>query len=131
MITRYLLCFSAVACFCIALFAQPDPATDVLGTWEGESICTLKPSACHDEHVIYEITRAADKLSISADNVVNGERQNMGTLTCSYARPTLRCEIPNGTWSFDLKDAKLTGTLTLTDGRLFRRVNVARQPKGK
>ena len=127
---RVFICFLALLSFCGVCGARSDAAADFLGTWEGESICTVRPSACHDEHVIYEITRdTAGKLSMSADKVVNGERQNMGTLTCTYARPTLRCEMPNGVWSFDAKDGKMTGTLTLTDGRLFRRVNGGRPAK--
>ena len=130
MLTRILLSFSAVLCFCMLASPQGDPAADVLGTWEGESKCTVQPSACHDEHVIYEVTRGADKkLSMSADKVVNGERQNMGDLSCVYSRPTLRCDMPNGTWSFDAKEGKLTGTLTLPDGKLFRRVNASRPAK--
>ena len=28
----------------------------VLGSWEGDSKCTMPDSPCHDEHVLYQIT---------------------------------------------------------------------------
>src|SRR5215472_9563872 len=113
MFRRLWMCGVALLSFWPTVGAQTKKPADVLGTWEGESICTVRPSACHDEHVIYDVTRGdAGKLSMSADKVVNGERQNMGIIDCKYTRPDLRCDMPNGTWLFTVKDGKLTGTLT-------------------
>ncbi len=104
----------------------------VIGTWKGESLCTVKPSACHDEEVVYEISAPADKkgaLVMKADKIVNGERQWMGDLDCKYAASThvLNCEIPKGVWSFDVGGDAMTGTLKLSDGTLFRKVSVKRE----
>jgi hypothetical protein len=113
-------------------FAQTGKPAEVLGTWEGESTCTVRPSACHDEHVIYEVTQGAGtKLKMSADKVVNGERQNMGDLECSYDGKTLSCPIPRAMWAFEVSGSKLTGTLKLSDGSLFRKVEAARKDKSK
>src|SRR5215470_18608771 len=87
---------------CVPGISAPSPvsaqkdALDVLGEWEGESKCTVPDSPCHDEHVIYQITRAKDandRLSIAAYKVVNGERQFMGALGCRLdaGRATLTC----------------------------------------
>src|SRR5206468_1482541 len=40
--------------FGVLAWAQPMPASLVLGTWEGESLCQV-PKPCTTEHVIYEI----------------------------------------------------------------------------
>jgi hypothetical protein len=120
-----LMSFATAAAVCAIAFAQSGNVKDVIGTWEGESICTVHPSACHDEHVIYEISDAGKaKLKMSADKVVNGERQNMGDLACTYDGKTLSCPFAKGLWAFEVKGAKMAGTLKLTDGTLFRKVSV-------
>ena len=103
----------------------------IAGNWKGESICMIKDSPCHDEHVIYTITEPdkAGKLQIQADKVVNGQRENLGTLDCQFdaKAATITCPMKNGEWSFDVKGDTMTGTLTLPDGRLFRRINVKKE----
>jgi len=47
-----------------------DGAAEILGTWEGESKCTVPSSPCHDEHVVYEIATektATSSLKLDAD----------------------------------------------------------------
>ena len=128
MLRRMSMWFVALLSFCSAAAAQTGKPADVVGTWEGQSICTVQPSACHDEHVIYEIAQAADhKLKMSADKVVNGERQNMGDLECTYDGKTLSCPIPRGTWVYEVSGTKMTGTLKLSDGTVFRKVTAARK----
>src|SRR6478736_3742105 len=95
-LVRFLLAMVAMSSSILG-FAQK-PASP-LGEWKGESLCTVKPSACHDEVVVYEITAPAknkpDMLVWKADKIVNGERQNMGTLDCTAATPqSVKCEIP-------------------------------------
>ena len=41
-------------------YAQKD-SSGVLGKWKGESLCTVKPSACHDEVVVYDISAPPEK----------------------------------------------------------------------
>jgi len=109
-----------------ALAAADDPRP-VIGTWEGESICTVRPSPCHDEHVIYDITADKEKLSISMDKVVNGERENMGALPCTYKSSTLRCTFRDTVWTFAIKDKQMQGELHLGDGTLYRRIKAQRK----
>jgi hypothetical protein len=124
---RSLMHFVAVLSLCASGLAQGNPA-DVVGTWEGESICTVRPSACHDEHVIYDIKQTDHgRFSMSADKVVNGERQNMGDLECTYDGKTVSCPFAKGVWSFEVSGTKMSGTLKLTDGTLFRKVQVTKK----
>lgn len=112
-------------------FAQKTNAI-ALGKWKGESLCTVKPSACHDETVVYEITAPAgtkDKLVWKADKIVNGKQENMGTLDCTFAYDThvMTCDMPGkGVWSLTVQGDVMTGTLKLSDGTLFRKVTVKR-----
>jgi len=82
----------AVSVSWVAVFAQTGKTDDVTGNWRGRSICTVRPSACHDEEVIYEITRSTPgKLRWSADKIFHGERENMGVLECTYEHKALTC----------------------------------------
>jgi hypothetical protein len=111
----------------------------VVGIWEGESKCTVPDSPCHDEHVIYTIKpdQNSGGLTAQADKVVNGERQNMGTLPCRYdaAGKRLTCVTEfakTGDWVFTLSGNTMTGTLTLrNEHQLFRRIQLERQTPEK
>jgi hypothetical protein len=101
------------------------------GNWTGESICTIKDSPCHDEKVIYHVTEpnAAGDLQIEADKIVNGKPESMGTLDCKYDEKasTITCSMKQGEWKFDVKGDTMIGTLTLPDGKLYRRVNLKKE----
>src|SRR5258707_5438868 len=69
-------------------FAQvPATTSNPVGVWRGTSLCTVHPSACHDEVVVYRITRvnATDSLSIDGRRIVNGQEVEMGVLGCRSA----------------------------------------------
>jgi hypothetical protein len=112
---------------------QTAPTTAVIGTWEGESRCTVPDSPCHDEHVVYHI--AADKknpaqLNIDADKIVNGSPQFMGTVFCLYHANEANLSCTANTdkkddWEFHISANTMSGTLTLgPEKQLFRRINV-------
>lgn len=113
----------------LPVVAGADAALPV-GTWRGESRCTVKPSACHDEIVVYHVAKAArpDAVSIAANKVVAGKEVPMGVLECAWDAPhqTLSCPIPLGTFVFHVDGRAMRGTLTLTDGTLFRRIAAQR-----
>jgi hypothetical protein len=129
MIRPVLLCAISLLMAANVATAQKTNAT-VLGTWKGESLCTVKPSACHDEVVVYEITTVAgskDHISWKADKIVDGKQVNMGTLECTYESNTVTCDMPGrGVWSLTVDGDVMTGTLKLSDGTLFRRVSAKR-----
>ncbi len=108
--------------------AQNRTDVSVAGTWEGTSLCTVKNSPCHDEHVVYHIKpdpKDATKFSIDADKIVNGAEDFMGTLSCVFtaAKSELYCDT-YGDWRFTISGDHMTGTLHLKDGTLYRNVDV-------
>jgi hypothetical protein len=112
--------------------AQPPAPTPPLGTWRGTSVCLVRPSACHDETVVYRITpmKAADSMAVDARKVIRGEEEEMGVLGCHLAQPSgqLTCTIPQGVWYFRAHDDSLTGELRLRDNTRFRDVRTKRAP---
>ena len=122
------LCLSILAA--TSALAQKS-SLESLGKWKGESLCTVKPSACHDETVVYEFTRVRDnekQLVWKADKIVNGEQQNMGSLPCAAPTPTtVSCDMPGrGVWELQVKGDVMTGVLRLTAGTVFRNVTAKR-----
>ena len=111
---------------------QRPEATTPVGIWRGTSVCLVRPSACHDEIVVYRIApmKAADSLTVDARKIVGGEEQEMGVLTCRFTSPNgpLTCAIPRGTWQFRVRDDSLVGELRLSDNTKFRDVRAVRAP---
>ena len=110
--------------------AAPDP---VAGTWEGTSLCQVKPSPCHDEHVIYRVTSTAVRqYKFDAFKLVEGKELYMGTIDLTYdpARHSLSGAIAGqrgtATAQFSLKADHLSGSMTL-NGQLYRLIEVDRR----
>jgi len=125
----------------LAAFAQK-PTILIAGTWEGESICVVRDSPCHDEHVVYEISRdtSAEKNSSGASldwkmdayKIVNGEKQPMGSLRCSFDEPKknlccltkARMEVD---WEYFFVGDHLRGMLRVgSEKTLYRKVSANR-----
>ena len=133
-----------ISLFAIAVFffigqAWPQGApgaAGLIGSWEGESKCTVPNSPCHDEHALYRIT--ADKnnpaqVNIDGYKIVDGSPQFMGALFCQY-RPdqaTLSCTGNTGKqddWEFKVSGDSMTGTLTIgPEKKVYRRINVRKK----
>jgi hypothetical protein len=113
-----------------AVAQAPTAAPNPVGVWRGTSICLVHPSACHDETVVYRITRgnAGDSLSIDARKVVNGREEGMGVLPCRFDVPAaqVRCIMPNGIWRFLVRGDSLIGDLRLPDSTKYRDVRAVR-----
>ena len=111
---------------------RPPAPTTPVGVWRGTSVCLVRPSACNDEIVVYRITamKAADSLSVDARKIVRGEEQEMGVLACRLTALSaqLTCAIPQGVWSFRVRNDSLTGELRLPDNTRFRDVRTIRAP---
>jgi hypothetical protein len=126
---------SGVLVFPAGALRTAKDAKDVLGTWEGESICAIPDSPCKNEHVIYEIAegKKAGELTIDAYKVVAGEKQFMGTLTCGYdaSGKTLKCAFNSGRkneWEYHVRGTSMDGTLVLDEDRkLYRKVSMKRK----
>src|SRR5947209_16395968 len=83
------------------------PASTVLGTWRGTSTCLVRPSACHDEVVVYRITPGPTRDSVAFDalKIVRGQEEDMGTLMCQVTHAIapavgVTCRMRNGVWKF-------------------------------
>jgi hypothetical protein len=123
-----------VTCLALALLVHAADVSDVLGTWEGESVCVVE-NPCHTEHVIYDIVprTGTNAVTVRADKVVNGKREFMGSIDCVYdpAQHRLACPVQGrkaGDWVFTVAGDIMTGTATLREGKqLFRNIHVKRQ----
>jgi len=131
-----MLAISLFVCGAVSRLEASDKV--VLGSWEGDSKCTVPSSPCHDEHVLYQI--AEDKkdsfqLNMDGYKVVDGSPEFMGTLTCRFDSKTvaLSCTSSNRNkddWEFHVIGDTMTGRLTIDDGKtLYRRISLRRVPK--
>ncbi|MBA3912653.1 MAG: hypothetical protein H0X25_02065 [Acidobacteriales bacterium] len=106
----------------------------LIGTWEGESKCTVPNSPCHDEHVIYEVVgdrRKTDIFKMDGYKVVEGkQRELMGSLDCTLgvASSTLTCtghSEKQDLWEFKIAEGRMVGTLVVgAEKQLFRKITV-------
>ena len=105
-------------------------AANPVGVWRGTSLCLVRPSPCHDEVVVYRITRlnGTDSLSMDARKIVNAREEEMGVLACRLAAlgAAFTCTMPNGVWRFTVRHDSLVGELRLPDSTKFRDVRAAR-----
>jgi hypothetical protein len=130
--------------FVIALLAcvwvLPAWASDkaVLGSWEGESKCTVPNSPCHDEHVLIQV--AEDKkdsfqLNMDAYKIIDGAPEFMGTLTCHYESKASALSCTSSTkdkddWEFHAMGDSMTGRLLVDGGKtLYRRMTLRKTQK--
>lgn len=109
-------------------FSAPQ-ISDLVGEWSGTSLCQVKTSPCHDEDVIYRISKPhEDKISIQADKIVDGKSVTMGVSDWIYDKSsgTLSWEMPRGTWKLVVNGDTMDGTLIVPDKVLFRKVHLKR-----
>jgi len=116
--------------------AQGTEVSKLVGDWSGESICVNKEKfpACHDEQVVYHVVMASgktDTVTITAEKIVNGKAEAMGTFDFIYDAPKrmLTSEFKNdrvhGIFELAVKGDLLDGTLsTLPERTLVRRIKV-------
>jgi hypothetical protein len=102
-------------------------ASELLGTWDGTSVCTdrVAAPACKDEVVIYDFM-AAEKPGVvhwNADKIVEGKRLPMGELDLVYddSEGCWKAEFSSPrmhmVWSVIVKGSALSGNATLLPGK--------------
>ena len=109
--------------------AQSNTDSSLIGVWKGTSICQVKNSPCHDEIVVYYISKAAgsDSFHISANKIVNGAEEEMGILPFTFNKKTNQLiSTAHGLWTFTLTAGKLDGTL-LVRNELYRIIKLSKQ----
>ena len=117
----------------VAILLAATAADPISGTWEGSSLCQVKPSPCHDEHVIYRFApTGAGHYKLDAYKVVNGQELFMGAMDLAFesARGELHGTIEGRRGSSDfrltLKSNHLSGRMTLGDRTLYRLIEVTK-----
>ena len=113
--------------------AWPQSVKAVLGSWEGESKCTVPNSPCHDEHVLYQISldkKDPEQLNLDGYKIVDGNPEFMGTLTCRYhsREQVLSCTAntsQHDDWEFHVTGNTMAGRLTINESKtVYRRIMV-------
>ncbi|MBZ5508339.1 MAG: hypothetical protein LAO78_23000 [Acidobacteriia bacterium] len=97
--------------------------------WRGTSICVVRESACHDEKALYHVKKLGDqpnRFSLQADKIVDEKPVTMGTTECNYQPEghALTCELPKSVLHLTWQGSTLEGTMNLTDGTLWRNINL-------
>jgi hypothetical protein len=117
-------------CSCHPVSAQSDSIT---GVWKGTSLCQVKNSPCHDEQVVYHISKesTAGTYTIQMNKTVNGVEEEMAALHCNYdpVKNTLTGTTTDrqgrkGVWEFTIKGDTIKGRLVIHDDTLYRLIDV-------
>ncbi len=110
------------------------PADPFAGTWEGASMCQVRPSPCRDEHVIYRVAATGKgRYRVQAYKLVAGEKQFMGPLDLNRDKDRLTGSNTDRAgvihpWIFVLKGDHLSGrALTSAHGQVYRLIEVDRR----
>jgi len=107
-------------------------AQSLEGVWKGTSLCHIKNSPCHDEIVVYHISKDSSGKSYEmiANKVVNGKEDYMGTINFIYdARQKVFVSVDsvrNARWEFKLTGNAMKGTL-IYKGDLYRIIDVKKE----
>src|SRR5262245_17078004 len=67
--------------------AMPDDGSQLVGNWTGESLCVGDHPACHDEKVVYRISKSAgksDSVTIIMDKIIEGKPETIGMFDFKY-----------------------------------------------
>jgi len=116
----------------IFLHGKSITAQSLEGIWKGTSLCQMKNSSCHDEIVVYHISRDSTGKSyeVIGNKIVNGKEENMGTLSFTYndQQKTFVCvdSARNARWEFKLTGNTMKGSLKYK-GDLIRVVDVKKE----
>jgi len=105
--------------------------TEIAGVWQGASVCQIKPSACHDEIVVYHIKKKekANAYSVLMNKIVNGAEEDMATVEATLTTDGKKLEGYDTKWHthwiFDVDGEKMNGVLLDKDGKtIFRKIKV-------
>jgi len=102
------------------------------GKWKGTSLCQVRNSPCHDETVVYYISKkgAGKSYEMVANKIVNGKEEDMGTILFIYddQQKTFVSvdSVRSAKWEFKITGKEMKGTL-LYKGNLFRIVDVKKE----
>jgi hypothetical protein len=116
----------------ILIFGKTVTAQSFEGIWKGTSLCQIKNSPCHDEIVVYHISKDSTGKSyeVIANKIVNGKEEYMGTIPFTYDdKQKVFISIDsarNARWEFKMTGSVMKGTL-MYKGDLFRIIEVKKE----
>jgi hypothetical protein len=124
------LFLSIIATIILGKIAFAQDESHLIGDWKGESICQVKNSPCHDEIVVYRISKGkeANAFVVNADKIIDGKPVFMGTLDFAYEKENnaFVCTMKNGTFRLIKTGNKMEGTLITPDKIVYRRISLAK-----
>ena len=107
-------------------------AQSLAGTWKGTSLCQVKNSPCHDEIVVYHISKDSTGKSyeVIANKIVDGKEDYMGTIPFTYDVKQNAFvsvdNVRNAKWEFKITGSTMKGTL-MYKGDLYRVIDVKKE----
>lgn len=119
---------------CVFLLAlgKFSTAQSIIGVWKGKSLCQVKNSPCHDESVVYHISKnsRANSYLVNASKIIDGKENDMGPLNLTYD-PQLKIlflvdSVKQIRWEFKLAGKEMHGTL-MSNGNLFRIIELKKE----
>jgi hypothetical protein len=107
-------------------------AQSLAGVWKGTSLCQVKNSSCHDENVVYHISKhsGADSYQVDASKIIDGKEDDMGILNFSFNADQkilfLVDSVRNVKWEFKISGKEMHGTL-ISNGTLVRIIDLKKE----
>jgi len=107
-------------------------AQSLAGVWKGTSLCQVKNSSCHDETVVYHISKhsGADSYQVDASKIIDGKEDDMGILNFSFNADQkilfLVDSVRNVKWEFKISGKEMHGTL-MSNGTLVRIIDLKKE----
>jgi stress response protein SCP2 len=116
----------------VLIFGKSVTAQSFEGIWKGTSLCQVKNSPCHDEIVVYHISKDSTGRSyeVIANKIVDGKEDYMGTILFTYddkQKVFVSIDsVRNARWKFKITGSAIKGTL-MYKGDLFRIIDVKKE----
>ena len=116
----------------ILIYGKTVRAQSFEGIWKGTSICQIKNSPCHDEIVVYHISKDSTGKSYDmiANKIVDGKEVYMGTISFTYDnQQKVFVSVDSARkarWEFRITGNAMKGTL-MYKGDLYRVVDVKKE----
>ena len=116
----------------LSALGKASTAQSLIGVWKGTSLCQIKNSPCHDESVVYHISKngSGDSYQISASKIIDGKEDDMGTLNFTFD-PQLNILVSVDStnkirWEFKVTGKEMHGTL-MSKGNLSRIIDLKKE----
>jgi hypothetical protein len=117
---------------CLLALGKVSTAQSLIGVWKGTSLCQVKNSPCHDENVVYHISKIGrdDSYQIGASKIIDGKEDDMGTLNFTFD-PQLKIlfsvdSAKQFRWEFKITGKEMHGTIILK-GNLYRIIELKKE----